>query len=495
MAQWWAADTPALARPNVATRSGERGSAAGRLRRVAVAVVCIWALAGLVGAPTPTRAATADSGCSQTLQSLIDAAPAASTLVVPPCIYRESVTISKPLTLDGSGVVIDGRDPAGVVVRDSWMTIAASDVTVRGFTMRYADNAPQTGALRLAAGISGVTIEDCDLGFAAGADVALGLANGATLTGCAIHDAGQLGVHVGGDGTNGRDNIVQGNRIFHNNTAGYDIQWEAGGLKATQQSDLTIADNTVYDNDGPGLWCDIYCRDTTVRGNSVYDNTGAGILMEVSTGGLVTANNVWSDGWVDPDWCWGAGIVLSSSGGLTVTDNVIAWNAAGISVLSQDRTDWAHHATDVTVADNTVAATQGRWLECWAQDWNGELFLTSSDNHGQGDRFWAATRDAPDQFAWDGVLPNLAAFSKTPGGVGASYLTTDEMVSLLGAAGVPTAASGEDVPAPLPAQLAQKAIEHPIVLVAAASFVIVLTVFGLIGFELWRRRRRSTAQV
>src|SRR5215213_2285550 len=42
--------------------------------------------------------------CSQSLQTLINSAAAGSTLLVPACTYRETVTVNKPLTIDGQGV-------------------------------------------------------------------------------------------------------------------------------------------------------------------------------------------------------------------------------------------------------------------------------------------------------------------------------------------------------------------------------------------------------
>jgi parallel beta-helix repeat protein len=52
-----------------------------------------WAL----GAPPPPP------DCSSSLQTLINNAPAGSTLTVPNCTYRESVTVNKALTIDGGG--------------------------------------------------------------------------------------------------------------------------------------------------------------------------------------------------------------------------------------------------------------------------------------------------------------------------------------------------------------------------------------------------------
>src|SRR4051794_11884862 len=49
--------------------------------------------------------------CSKSLQSLIDAAPAGTVVDVPACIYHETVTINKPVTLDGHGTAqIRGSD-------------------------------------------------------------------------------------------------------------------------------------------------------------------------------------------------------------------------------------------------------------------------------------------------------------------------------------------------------------------------------------------------
>ena len=279
---------------------GMDGQAGARLRGpgplvLATAVTAL--LLGWVAEPAAAASPTATPACDRSLQALIDAAPAGSTLTVPACVYREAVTIDKPLQVQAAGAVIDGRTPDGRVARETWLVVAASDVTLSGFTMRYADNAPQTGALRVAPGVSRVTISDCDLGFAAGADVSFGQADQVTLRACDVHDAGQLGVHLGGDGEHGHGNQIVGDRIHDNNTAGFDPEWEAGGLKATRQAGLIVRDNEIYANHGPGIWCDIYCTDVTIADNHIHDNTHAGIFFEVSTGAHINGNAVWGNGW------------------------------------------------------------------------------------------------------------------------------------------------------------------------------------------------------
>lgn len=70
--------------------------------------------------------------------------------------------------------MIDGRDASGAVVRNTWMLIDANDVTVAGFTMRYANDFPLAhwGALRIIDGRSRTIIRDCDLSHATYADMA-----------------------------------------------------------------------------------------------------------------------------------------------------------------------------------------------------------------------------------------------------------------------------------------------------------------------------------
>jgi hypothetical protein len=399
---------------------------------LAAVLVSMLPLATSTLAPTPTPT----SACGS-LQALVDAAPAGSVVTAPACTYRETVTIGKSLTLRGYGATISGKDAAGSTVRSTWVVVNASDVTVEGFTMRDANNAPQTGAVRVRAGISRFTLRACDLAYAAGADVSIGVANSSLIANCAIHNAGQLGVHVGGDGTNGRDNVVRDNRIYANNTAGFDPGWEAGGLKATRQTGLRLEGNDVYDNAGPGLWCDISCRGTVYRANRVHGNASAGIFEEISSGALITNNVVWNNGWGFTSWGWGGGIVVSSSSGAEVANNVVAWNPIGISVVSQDRDYQTAPYTGIRVVGNVVVGASGSHLVGWFEDWSGSLF--DGGNVGTDNRYWAADPEpATCRFEWHGCLATLAEFAATPGG-GGTYLIDAEKDALLGNADIPGA--------------------------------------------------------
>src|SRR5687767_9351557 len=87
---------------------------------VALVMMCTSVAGANIGSDESPRTMM---DCTRSLQSLIDAAPRGSVVDVAPCIYRETVTIRRPLTLRGNGAVIDGRDPNGRVARSYWMFV------------------------------------------------------------------------------------------------------------------------------------------------------------------------------------------------------------------------------------------------------------------------------------------------------------------------------------------------------------------------------------
>jgi nitrous oxidase accessory protein NosD len=461
----------------------------------------------------PVLAATT---CSLSLQSLVDAAAPGAVVSVPACMYRETVTINKPLTLDGrpgaeirgsdvwsSGwkkrgrywtrgtvpafaqgnwpcmpwshgqcrwpeqVFFDGRpldqvaasphsgqfaidstrrviladDPRGhmveVTTRQYWITGKSDNVTIQGFTMKHAATPAQHGALSND-GHDNWTIQNNTLSDAHGAVVSLIQGNGLKLLNSDISRGGQEGIH----GWAATDVVVQGNRIHDNNTEAFDSGWGAAGLKMTVMTRLTIADNEVFGNDGPALWCDIDCSQVTIKDNRVHHNSRYGIGYEISRSATISGNRVWENGSGNAGWGWGAGILSQNSGDVDIHDNVVAWNADGISVISQNRND-SPPVVGNNVHDNKIfSATTGAFNEyalAWLQDWNGSLFDPSSNNRGANNAYWfEAVMSSPyawrdDRFSSD----QLVAFNATPGEENGRYLSAQEKGPVLSAAGVP----------------------------------------------------------
>ena len=175
-----------------------------------------------------------------------------------------------------------------------------------------------------------------------------------------IHHNGQLGVAADGSFA-----LVEDNEIAYNNTVGYDAKWEAGGSKFAETQDLTVRDNYVHHNYGPGLWTDIDNIRTTYEGNLITDNDESGIYHEISYSAVIRNNRVYRNGKTFDPWMWGAQILIAGSQDVEVSGNTVVVGPGGghgIGLIQQDRgtgrygpyqvrNNYVHH-NDVTYMDN-----------------------------------------------------------------------------------------------------------------------------------------------
>lgn len=506
------------------------------------------------------------SDCSVRLQTLVDSVAPGDTLDLPACIYRESVTIDRPIhlvghdteirgsdvwsvwrptgkawesdltlpALDGDGEcrsgadrcrlpeqifmdgvaqaraavdpgtgafaltsdrhVLLGSDPAShvveVSVRDRWLQVSASGVTVETMTFRHAANSAQAeqAALRVSGGVDDFTLLDSQLYEAHGTLLGIVGGSGHRVTDDVLERAGQQGFGFAGTS----ETEMRGTTVADNNLGGFDPGWEAGAGKASRVRGLTLADNVVVDNAGPGLWCDIDCESVTVTGNRIVGNDGPGIMFEISSGATISGNVVVDNGWGHADGGWGGGILVSSSGHVDVASNTLAWNADGVTVVSQPRGDRpTDSGTRITVHDNTVLAAPqptdqaGVYLEAWIQDGSGPLFDPTSGNRGWNNRYWSTEPEsATPRFAWAGDVSSLEAYGATPGGAGDRYLTAADKDAVLQAAQIPSEARPHQVTPSLGTRL------RSLVIPALVGGLLVVGIAGL-GVARWRRTRRS----
>ncbi|CCF85402.1 right-handed parallel beta-helix repeat-containing protein [Nitrolancea hollandica] len=353
--------------------------------------------------------------------------------------------VSGQFALDASRHVILADNPAGktveVTARSYWVVSGAHNVTVQGFTMKHAGCPAQDGGIRVN-GHNGWTIQRNTLSDAHGRCVSFGTASGCRVLNNDIGYGGCLGI----GGWQLTNSIISGNRIHHCNTEGFDTAWEAGGIKLSGSSSVTISGNEVDHNTAHGIWCDIACDVMVISGNRVHDNTRHGIRYEVSSGAEIASNVVWNNGFDGSTWGWGAGIVIQNSNHCTVHDNVVAWCADGIVVFSQNRGDTPAegvidnnlYANDILIADDT--GPDSVYVMGWLQDWAGTLFDPASNNRGSGNRFYIGNQvgNDPNDFSWNGSWHTLAQFSTTPVGAGSSYLTATEVDQILSDNNIPT---------------------------------------------------------
>ncbi len=391
--------------------------------------------------------------------------------------------------LTGDRQILLGTSPVGrtveVTVRRHWIVVTADDVTIRGVTFRHAGNAPQSedGAL-LVHGANRFTISESHLLLAHAANLGIVGGAGHRVVDNELADAGQEGYGL----ADVRDTQLAGNHIHDNNLQGFDHGWEAGAGKAGRVDGLVITDNEVDHNRGFGIWCDIDCRRVTIANNRIHDNERAGILYEISSDAEIRDNVIWENGWGFGRWAWGGGIVISSSRQVPITRNVLAWNADGIAVISQDRGEARWRVRNVTVDRNTIALSpepgdlSEQVLLGWVDDWDSGMFQPDAANHGLGNAFWSsAAEPTSSRYGWAAWLATIAAFQLTPGGQGSTYLDDDQLMAALSTAGVPASAKPRDVPLDLGSRRSLT-----VILAGAASVLVI----GLGAARmLWRTRR------
>ena len=334
-------------------------------------------------------------------------------------------------------------DPAGhtveVTTRTHWVVGESGGVTVENFAMRHAANDSQGHGALNNGGYSDWTVRDNALSDTHGAVVSMGDGTDIELLHNEISRGGQLGVH-----SSRAELALKANDIRNNNTEAFSGGWEAGGVKTSAMDSLVAENNTVHDNEGPGMWCDGGCQNVTYSENRIHHNRSAGILLEISSRARISSNVLWENGWGYTAWGWGGGIVSSSSRDVEIYDNVLAWNADGVSVISAAR-EGHDLVTDVDVLRNTILAqdqpdTKDNFAVLWGQDFDaGVLFDEGSGNRGEDNRYWYPSPEGTyARFKWNGEpIRTLERFNETPGEEDGRYLSDAAKTKVVSSAGIP----------------------------------------------------------
>lgn len=290
---------------------------------------------------TPFSATAAEV---QSLQALIDAAPAGGTVTVPPGTWDQPLTLARPITLraesPGGGTIsvrsdqpairITSREPVvieGLTIRweratSDRLTEPAAALVLRDATAtirRCRFEAPG-GNTRCPAGIHAgglteLTLTDCEV---RGFEYAVSFWDGAkgTVADCVIAKPGHCGITAGNDSEVEVARCVVAGSLFH-------------GLRCTGGV-LRAHDNLVIKNKNRGF----YLGNRSARGeirNNVLIGNATGISAFAQTE-VEVANNVI----LDSEF---AGLDARDTCRLRVTGNVIAANARGIAVFKQSGTN------------------------------------------------------------------------------------------------------------------------------------------------------------
>jgi parallel beta-helix repeat protein len=276
----------------------------------------------------------------------------------------------------------------------------ASGVSISNLIIEKYASPPQRSAVR-AAHAAAWTIENCEVRLNGSGGIGVG--NGSRIRSSNVHHNGQYGV-----GGIGKDVVIENNRIWANNTRGFEFRWEAGGVKLVLSEGVVLRANSVYDNVGPGLWCDISCRDVVYEGNRVERNHDAGIFFEISYRAIIRNNVVRHNGISHRKWFWGADITIAASETVTVENNDLTVSPRGCGIILVDQSrqikgGGKYKTRDDIVRDNVItfegAPCAGGVSDVAPGDENFDI-ITNGGNRFDHNTYIVPQQSGPARFVW-----------------------------------------------------------------------------------------------
>jgi len=303
-----------------------------------------------------------------------------------------------------AGDIYFADNPAGHKVEATVAAFAfessAPGVLIRNLTIEKYASVAQKGAIQ-AQEAAGWAIENCELRLNSAAGIAAG--SGTRVRDCNIHHNGQIGI----TGV-GRDILIEHNQIWENNTREFSSGWEAGGVKLAVSEGVVLRGNDVHDNRGPGLWCDIECRDVLYEDNIAEHNRDAGIFHEISFSAVIRNNIVRHNGSAGKTWFWGDNILVAASQDVEVYGNTLTADAGtcGIVLVDQGRpmkSGGAYKTRGNKIYNNDTtfegAACAGAASDVGPRDENA-LIIEDGNNLFDRNIYRIPRGNAPLRFAW-----------------------------------------------------------------------------------------------
>lgn len=282
---------------------------------------------------------------------------------------------------------------------------SASKVVLRGLIVEKYANPAQTGAIHAMRDPGPLShdwvVEDNEVRWNHGGGIRL--SQGMQVLRNHIHHNGQIGISGGGQSI-----LADGNEIDHNNYAGYDYNWEAGGTKFALTENLVVRNNQVHDNEGPGLWTDIENVNALYEKNHTWKNKVAGIFHEVSYDAVIRDNLIEDDGFnpAGPSPWFGNGIRIAASSKVEVYGNTVKDCVNGIIIVqaergSSKRSGRPYLARDNNIHDNIVIGATGTVAGIVANPPYDKIIFTDFNNRFENNSYKLGNPNAK-VFQWMG---------------------------------------------------------------------------------------------
>ncbi len=346
-----------------------------RLRGALAAAVPALAVAAAATAAAVSTPPRHDAG---EIQAMIDAAADNAEVVPPPGVYRGSVVIRKPVTLDGRDQVTIDADGVGSV-----LTIEADGAVVKN--------------LRLVNSGTDHNLEDAGVQIRGRNNVVKDNVIAETLQGINLAKADA--------------NIIRRNHISSKSELSLGLRGDA--IKLWYSNDNQIVGNEAVDSRDIVVWYShrnriaenvshrgryglhfMYSGKNVVEGNRFFDNS-VGVSLMYSEGVVIRNNHI-----ANSTGSTGTCIAAKESSDLTIEGNDILYCANGVFLdVSPYQPDQTNRVTGNRIAFNDIAIS-------FLNDWQGNIFkgnritgnITEVAVFGGG----SAKRNVWEGNSWDG---------------------------------------------------------------------------------------------
>jgi parallel beta-helix repeat protein len=307
----------------------------------------------LKGPSNPKGDVTVQPG--QSIQAAADRAGEGATIVIAKGVHKNQTVSPKhhQKFIGQPGAVLDGGGSTEYAFGGP-----GDDVLIEGLEIRNYDSELKAGVVRSVNSSLRWTVRANKIHNNGGQG--LKFSSGWRIIGNHLHHNEQFGIA----GT-GNDILIEKNEISFNNHRGTVNPYSgAGGTKIVRSRDVVFRENCSHDNDGPGLWTDGHNVGVIYEGNLVYNNTHAGIKHEISCAATIRNNTAIGNGFGNPNWLAGAGIVVINSPNVVVTGNRLKGNADGIGGIQGERDglkpeNCQLELRDLLVEGNTIDMADG----------------------------------------------------------------------------------------------------------------------------------------
>ena len=337
-----------------------------------------WATQFTVRTGAPVLASVPAAGHPD--QVFVDGAPQTEVLrrdqVAPGTFFHDTATDQLWLGSDPTGHVVEASDLAWALYLSNAAGSTLRNVTVR----RYATPADDMAAVRVYSDDVDVRGLVSELNAYGGLSV---IGRHVSVSWSVLRDNGYIGMHA----HLADDVSLVRSEVTGNNREHFDPKHSASGVKITSSDGITVRDDVVSNNAGPGVWTDLTSAHITIVGNLVRDNGRSGIQVELS-GHAVVADNV-ATGNAE------AGVWVLESNDVEVAHNHLTGNVRDIWVedgprTSADATADARWDLDRVHLSGNVVGGGRRGAEAllnlddWTEQRGGESMHVTSD----GNAFW-----------------------------------------------------------------------------------------------------------